>query len=83
MRWRVASSAVALPDGRVLLSFRFNLDGEQVGFAIGETFRGPFRSVSNLSHAGGNDEDSYLWRQPDGTLHARRVGCGRVDDARD
>ena len=62
-------SAVALPDGRVLLSFRFNLDGEQVGFAIGDTFRGPFRSVSNLSHTGGNDEDSYLWQQPDGTLH--------------
>ena len=63
-------TAVALPDGRVLLSFRFNGDdGEHVGFAIGETFKGPFRSVSNLSHTGGNDEDSYLWRQPDGTLH--------------
>ena len=62
-------SAAALPDGRVLLSYRFNLDGEQVGFAVGETFRGPFRSVSNLSHHGGNDEDSYLWSQPDGSLH--------------
>ena len=61
-------SAAALPDGRVLLSYRFNLDGEQVGFALGDSFRGPFRSVSNLTHEGGNDEDSYLWRQPDGTL---------------
>ena len=62
-------SAAALPDGRVLLSYRFNLDGEQVGFALGETFRGPFVSVSNLTHRHGNDEDSYLWQQPDGSLH--------------
>jgi len=64
-------SAIALADGqRVLLSYRFNpRHGEQIGFALAGDFRGPFICVSNLSHSGGNDEDSYLWAQPDGTKH--------------
>ncbi len=62
-------SATFLKDGRVLLSYRFNLNGEQVGFAIGSNMTGPFQSISNLSHSSGNDEDSYLWTQPDDTLH--------------
>jgi hypothetical protein len=33
------------------------------------TCSGPFTSIANLSHTHGNDEDSYLWQQPDGSLH--------------
>lgn len=58
-----------LQDGRVMLSYRFNYRGEMVAFAVAEDFRGPFRSIANLSHSHGNDEDSYLWQQPDGSLH--------------
>ena len=52
-----------------MLSYRFNYDGEMVAFATSDDFRGPFTSIANLSHTHGNDEDSYLWQQPDGSLH--------------
>jgi len=59
-----------LKDGRIMMSYRFNSDhGEMVAFAVADDFRGPFKSIANLTHHGGNDEDSYLWQQPDGSLH--------------
>jgi len=58
-----------LKDGRVMLSYRFNYEGEMVAFATADDFRGPFKSIANLTHTHGNDEDSYLWQQPDGSLH--------------
>eukprot|EP00729_Bicosta_minor_P008220 gene8220-27493_t len=49
-----------LKDGRVMLSYRFNYEGEMVAFATADDFRGPFTSIANLSHSHGNDEDSYF-----------------------
>jgi hypothetical protein len=67
-----------LKDGRVMMSYRFNYEGEMVAFAVADSFKGPFKSIANLTHGTGNDEDSYLWQQPDGSLHGARVLCGVI-----
>jgi hypothetical protein len=51
-------SIALLADHRVMLAYRFNPShGEQNGFAIAESFLGPFVSSANLTKAPGNDED--------------------------
>ena len=64
-------SIALLADGNVMLAYRFNPHGgEQNGFALATSYRGPFGSYSNLTKAPGNDEDPYLWeQQDDGSLH--------------
>lgn len=74
-------TAVQLQDGRVLLAFRSHkaywpsikpapgVNGEHIGFALSSSYMGPFQVVGNLSWQYGNDEDPFVWQQPDGTLH--------------
>ena len=76
-------AAVLLKDGRELLAFRSHLTagywpgvrGEHIGFAMGSSKLGlsqtAFNVTANLSYttAKGNDEDPFMWQQPDGTLH--------------
>eukprot|EP00035_Acanthoeca_spectabilis_P011467 m.202118 g.202118 ORF g.202118 m.202118 type:complete len:167 (-) comp15356_c0_seq3:180-680(-) len=50
-------SIAFLESGKVMLAYRFNRDGEQNGFALANSFLGPFRSTANLTKAPGNDED--------------------------
>ena len=54
-----------------MLAYRFNPShGEQNGFAMADTFLGPFHSTANLTKADGNDEDPFLWQQKaDRSLH--------------
>ena len=53
-------SIVPLKGGRWLLAYRFNpAHGEQNGFAVADSFLGPFQSSSNLTKARGNDEDPF------------------------
>eukprot|EP00035_Acanthoeca_spectabilis_P011468 m.202134 g.202134 ORF g.202134 m.202134 type:complete len:200 (-) comp15356_c0_seq6:160-759(-) len=63
-------SIAFLESGKVMLAYRFNRDGEQNGFALANSFLGPFRSTANLTKAPGNDEDPFLWQEKaDGSLH--------------
>ena len=41
-------------------------NGEHVGFALSESIEGPFAVSGNLSWQYGNDEDPFVWQQPDG-----------------
>ena len=71
-------------DGRTLLSVRSHAgywpsiepfaratksNGEHTGFALGNSLEGAFKISGNLSWQYGNDEDPFVWQQPDGTLH--------------
>eukprot|EP00038_Savillea_parva_P015340 m.219916 g.219916 ORF g.219916 m.219916 type:complete len:452 (+) comp30738_c0_seq1:3-1358(+) len=71
-----------LQDGRALASFRSHaaywpsirpgpgdMGGEHTGFALGPSLIGPFHVSANLSWEYGNDEDPFVWQQPDGTMH--------------
>lgn len=70
-----------LSDGRALASFRSHaaywpsikptdgMGGEHTGFAMGPSLAGPFRVSANLSWEYGNDEDPFVWQQPDGSMH--------------
>ena len=77
-------SAVQLKDGRTLLAIRSHAgywpsiephvpetygSGEHTGFALSNSIEGPFTISGNLSWEYGNDEDPFVWQQPDGTLH--------------
>lgn len=64
-------SIALLTSNHTMLAYRFNTgSGEQNGFALSESFLGPFESVTNLSKAPGNDEDPFLWQEPsDDSLH--------------
>merc|ERR1712232_506574 len=54
----------------VMMAYRFNpAHGEQNGFAVADSFRGPFRSLANLTKAPGNDEDPFLWQDERGHYH--------------
>jgi hypothetical protein len=45
-----------------MLAYRFNPShGEQNGFAMAESFLGPFVSSANLTKAPGNDEDPSVY----------------------
>merc|ERR1712079_971918 len=53
-----------------MLAYRFNpAHGEQNGFAVADSFQGPFRSLANLTKAPGNDEDPFLWQDTNGHYH--------------
>merc|ERR1712100_619489 len=55
---------------KVMLAYRFNPhDGEQNGFAVADSFLGPFRSLANLTKAPGNDEDPFLWQDAGDNYH--------------
>ena len=55
-------SIALLADHRVMLAYRFNPShGEQNGFAMAESFLGPFVSSANLTKAPGNDEDPSVY----------------------
>ena len=43
--------------------------GEHTGFGMANSIEGPFTIVANLSWQYSNDEDPFVWQQPDGTLH--------------
>lgn len=75
---------VQLADGRSLISFRSHRgywpeierqlnssygSGEHIGFALSGSIEGPFDVSGNLSWQYGNDEDPFVWQQPDGTMH--------------
>jgi hypothetical protein len=76
-------AAAVMQDGRILLSFRSHRgywpsihpqhgddsNHEHTGFGIADSFEGPFQVTGNLSWQYGNDEDPFVWQQPDGTLH--------------
>jgi hypothetical protein len=71
-RLHISNPSIALLDsGKVMLAYRFNPShGEQNGFAMANTFLGPFKSTANLTKADGNDEDPFLWQQKaDRSLH--------------
>ena len=61
-------SLALLADGkRTLLAYRFNPHGgEQNGFALATSYRGPFASSANLTKAPGNDEDPFVWQEKGG-----------------
>ena len=68
-------TAVQLQDGRSLLSIRSHagywpgVKGEHTAFALSDSIEGPFAISGNLSWQFGNDEDPFVWQQPDGTMH--------------
>ena len=73
-------SVVMLKNGSGLLAVRshagywpgidpVHAGGEHMGFAMGPGVGGPFHMRANLSWQYGNDEDPFVWQQPDGTLH--------------
>merc|ERR1719273_557648 len=55
--------------GSVMVAYRYNWHGEAVGFAVADSFLGPFKSIVNLTKEPGNDEDPFLWQEKDGSLH--------------
>eukprot|EP01079_Euglenida_sp_SAG-EU17-18_P004191 gene4191-4499_t len=66
---------VLLKSGKSLLAMRSHagywpgVTGEHTGFAMADSIEGPYSVVGNLSWQYGNDEDPFVWQQPDGTLH--------------
>ena len=72
-------SAVRLANGKSVIAFRSHLKagywpgvkGEHLGFSFGDGIHDRAYTVTaNLTYKGqSNDEDPFLWQQPDGSVH--------------